>query len=1062
MKKIVTALMVILPLLFLIALFAITSVTSVSADIPATGIVINNKGDNGFFSFDIANHNPISEEDLEVEVLPYKAKNREYTLTVTDADDPGVETDIVTVYEDENGKRIFSLNDVGRAKLTYTSVDGGYSDSVIFNIDSSGILYCEKPTLKNSSDGSECKLNPYSGSDKRYDYEADLEVGDYVLQGNFYPKTATNVQPEYKSEDPNLLTVNGVNGGINAYYSVQTSVSMTVVDAHGSKITQSILLNIKKPDNVSATINGNPLNGNGSTEIQAPLNTKRFTVYLDLDGVKDSSDWEITCVGFDKETKVRQMPGIANAYAIDIVLDEPVTDKGDSLPVKIKNKITGAEYSFTLSFTDYVFSVYSYGNTDGNAEQMVLLEGQTTDVTISCSPTAALVYTWRIDDESIAKIAPRGVDGICSVKALSSGSTTLYIDWVSKEDESVRGTVERTLVVAKPYTSLAFNESTGNYGLGGTLAIASHKYNNEGAIVDAPYSTKLYYIVSGTEKAKEPVLAFSDIKITSSDTNIAEVITSDTGIQIIVKGNGNVTITAEWKYAERFNGKSASFTFTAVNGVWVENYKQLVAAGNAKKQIVLADDIYLGEQLFDVNEDGSRRAKYDDAVMKEKLLSYTMEINTTFDSQYYKNLYGDDYQAKVRYCYEFTNNVYGNGHMLNAEYITHVLDMTGTPYDYAVFKGPLNFVAAKMAEVDVASVKGQDNISFLIRNKGVTLNNVVLAGCDDESLYDNDKIELNILNYIGTTLEVMNDATITNCRIKNGRTVVRAHGKYGVDLDSNVNPGEEKINVVIEGCRLQTAREFILKIGTNRTVKNTPSTLGSEPSLYDGYGKEYLGYNSSACDDYKNNDYFVNNYVLTDVRLIDTTLSSSGLFTIGMESHFSGPMLDGLGISLPGWENLVGTSYPAMLHLEGEVVLDDWKDIANVDSSTLIETNADNAANYSYLSLNVGEMLKAVKELSVKDEASSNFKNIIYELNGTQYVHGGIALYGGGKNYSVVDMDKWNYKNDAHQYNVNISILSGSEDSVLSNQGTMLPAAAGSQDFRFIMFDATSTYKPSK
>lgn len=1059
MKKIVTALMVILPLLFLIALFAITSVASVSADIPVNGIVINNKGEDGVFSFDIANHVPISEEDLDIEVLPHKAKNRNYSLTVTDVDS-GELTEIVTINETEDGKRIFSLNDVGRAKLTYTSEDGGYSDSVIFNIDSSGILSYE-PVLKSAS-GKEYTLTPVMGNDKEFDYEIDgLEVGDYVLQGEFYPKTATNVQPKYEAANENLLTVNAVNGSINAYYAVKTSVTMSVVDAYGNIIQKSISMSFKKPNNVSATINGTPLQeGEGVTTIQAPLNTKRFTIYLDLDNVNSKDDWQISCANFDSdETKIRQMPGMTNAYAIDIVLDEPVTDKDEpfsNVIIKTKDKT----YTLKLSFTDYVFSVSSYGNTDGSAEEMVLLEGQSTDLTISCKPSATLKYTWRIDDENIAKIVSRN-ESICSVKALSSGVTTLYIDWKSAEDENVCGTIEKTLVIAKPYTSLMFNESTTqNLGLGGTLAIASQKYNDKGEIVDAPYSTNVYNV---SNKTTECVLAFDDVTIESSDPNIAEVITSDTGIQIIIKGNGNVTITAEWTYAERFNAKSASFTFTAVNGVWVEDYKQLVAAGNAQKQIVLAKDIYLGDDLYDIDENGNRSANYtSDAEIKEKLLSYTTEITTTFDSQYYKNI-GEEDKAKVRYCYEFTNNVYGNGHMLNAEYITNNLDITGIPYDYAVFKGPLNFVAAMVGGVEVASVKGQDNISFLIRNKNIELNNVVLAGCDDASLYDEDKIELNLLNYTGTTLEVMNDATITNCRIKNGRTVVRVHGKYGIDLNSNVNAQEEKINVVIDGCRLQTAREFILKVGTNRVVKNTAATLGSEPSLFDRNGKEYLGYNSSACDNYKNNSEFVEDYVLTDVRLINSTLSSSGLFTIGMESHFSGPMLDG-SISLPGWNNLAGTSYPAMLHLEGEVVLDDWKDVANVDSSTLIETNAGNEAKYSFLSLNVGEMLKEVKNVSEKseDENAKKYKNIIYELNGTQYVHGGIALYGGGKNYSIVDMDKWNYRNDAHQYNVNISILKGSDDEVLSQQGSMLPLAAGSQSFRFIMFDATSTYKPSK
>lgn len=129
MKKIVTALIIVLPLVFLIALFAITSVASVSADIPANGLVINNKGV-GVFSFDLANYqNKMYEQDLGVEVLPYMAKNKKYSLKVTDAN-TGEESSIVTLEDDGS----FALHDVGVAKLTFTSDDGGYSDSVVFNV----------------------------------------------------------------------------------------------------------------------------------------------------------------------------------------------------------------------------------------------------------------------------------------------------------------------------------------------------------------------------------------------------------------------------------------------------------------------------------------------------------------------------------------------------------------------------------------------------------------------------------------------------------------------------------------------------------------------------------------------------------------------------------------------------------------------------------------------------------------------------------------------------------------------------------------------------------------
>lgn len=1032
MKKTVTALMVLLPLIFLIALFAITSATSVVANIPASGIVINNKGDNGIFSLDIANYNnPVYESDLEVEVLPYKAKNRKYSLAITDAN-TGEPTDIVT----KNDDGAFELNDVGTAKLTYTSDDGGYSDSIIFNVGSSGVIDYV-PTLTDLSGATEYPLSKGITTD----YTVTITTGDYLLGGDYYPSTATNVQPKYTAIDNNAIKLNEVSGKLSAYFETTTAVEMSLVNAFGETAKKTIELKIQK--SVGVTVNGKTATTSydNAPMIFAPLFSKSFTVYADL----NTTDVITLSTGiYSAQTQVRKLDVGDGAYAIDVVLDEAVTSETTST---WSINFGGKQYFFDVKFANYDFSVNSFGNRDGKGD-LVILEGATIAFTISCEPDANLVYTWHIENENIAKLDSSSSSN-ATITALGTGTTNLVITWEKKDDSGVSGRIARTIIVTKAYTSLIFNESVSSYGLG-NLAIANERYDENGNIQAFNYSTSLFNNVLNGQSAQERVTSYDDIELWSSDDKVAKAEVCDDGVKFIVKNDGTITIYAKWKYADRFNVKETSFTFTAVNGVYVKNYAELKDAGSKDKQIVLENDVYLGENLFDSNG----KALYNDDVMKAKLLGYTDEITTTFDSQYYKNLYGDDYLAKVRYCYEFTNNVYGNGYMLNTEYISHMFDSTGQLRDYAVFRGPLNFVAAKMSGTDVASVKGQDNMSFLIRKAGITLDNVVLAGCNDETLYDGDNIELNLLNYTGTTLEVMNDATIKNCRIKNGRTVLRVHGKYGVNQNGSVNVTEEKIYVVIDGCRLQTAREFILKVGTNR-VKRGSIDGEISPSFYNGNGVEYTAYNSSACDNYKDDEYFVNNFVLTDVTLKDTTLSTSGLFSVGMESHFSGGMLDGgTTFNLEGWKNLAGTSYPAILHLVGNVVFDDWKDLNNVDSSTLIETNLSTSqSNLSFLSLNICEMLKSVKSLN-------GFDNIIYKTGDKEYVHGGIAFYGGGKNYSILDASECDTFKDMNQYNVNISILVSSADEVLRKQGEMLPLAAGSYDFRFVMHDGTSNYKP--
>lgn len=1046
MKKIVTALMIVLPLVFLIALFAVTSVASVSADIPAASLRIGNKGDGGIFSFDLANYtHPMFESDLSVEVLPYKAKNKGYSLTVTDAH-TGDPSDIVTLNADGS----FALNDVGVAKLTYTSNDGGYSDSVVFNIGSSGVLNFE-PSLTDLQGNPSSLIKSVDGN-----YSAHLTTGKFILDGVYYPLTATNVQTRYESDNKSAIAINEVSGKGYAYFAADTAVKMHVVNAFGQTVTKNIVFHVVKAGDV--TINGLYAPKSASETLPtiiAPLGSSQFTLYVDCDNVIDN-DIEISGIGIASYDVRRLSEVSASAYAVDITLSSPLQEASlRKYSLSVNKKVGDADTRyFNISFRNNDFSVNSFGNPNGK-DSLVLLDNANTKFTVTVEPDAKLQYEWSVADTDIAKITSQS-DEYCYIQAVSNGKTTVYIDWVRVENNSVvdSGRIERELIVTKAYTSLMFNESLISFDLGGRLAVANQRFDGENA-VKTDYATALFNNVIGGDKAQETVTDFEDIAFTSDNDDIVSV-SSENGLRFIVKKTGDVTITATWKYGDRFNVNPASITFKAVDGVYVSTYEQLIFANRQNKQIVLENDVYLGENLFDENG----KAKYDSSVMSEKLRSFTQELPTTSDCRYYENT-GKGH-PNVRYCYEFANNIYGNGYMLNTQYITNILDSTGQFPSYAVFTGPLDFVAAYIDGAKIASVKGQDNISFLVRKDNIVLENVTLAGCDDETLYDGDKMELNLLNHLGTTLEIMSDATIKNCRVKNGRTCVRVFGRANIAQDSSISVSREKISVTIDGCQLQTAREFILKVGTNRYLQGTSDNLS--PSFVDANGNAYTFVgadgkaqdvsNSSECDILINDAYFVNNYVLTDVTLKDSTLSKSGLFTVGMESHFAGQFLDNGGDRLKGWDGLAATSYPAVLRLVGDVKLEDWKDLEQVDSSTLIETAVQDYSNLKFLSLNVKEMLRTIKE-----KRPDSYSDITKNVNGTEYVHGGIAFYGGGRNYHIIDMSKYTFEN-MRQYNVNIGILKEADDETLRMQGSTLPLAAGTFDFRFVMFDAKSEYSP--
>ena len=1025
MKKLVTALIVVLPLILLVALFAITGIARISADIPATGIVITNKGNDGVFVLDLADYDsPMYESDLGVEVQPLIAKNREYTLKITDMN--GNETsDVVT--RDEDGA--FRLHGIGQAKLTYTSRDGNHSDSVMFNVTASGATDFT-PVISDKT-GNTFGLSVGTETD----YAVTLLSGRYTMSGSYFPSTIFTAHATYECDNSSILDFTGSNGAFIARFGGTAVVTMSV---------QSTTTTIKKTIAVTVlpsgavTIDGGDATG---SQVRIPSSLRNNTVTFGVQSAKATHESSIAVSGLTglNSFSVTKADGLDNAFYVTLYLSQAYTAPTS---VAYTLYVNGEQYGFFVDYADFNVSIFSPTSMGGRGDIHAAADS-TIRLVASIEPyDARVLYSWSVDDSSVFEISSASGDA-CFIKAVGVGEATLTLNWTSFDEAgniTATGVETRTLISIQGYSSLLFAENADTYGMG-NLAIASHRYDN-GSFEKYTYTAKFHAYDKGGNS-----VAIEDIDFFSSNERLATVYCDQNAVYITAIGTGTVTITAAWKYAYLFGINDATFTFTAVDGVLTSDDEGLRAAYSSNRAAVLEKDIYLGEQLFDVGANGSRTPKYDDAQMREKLLSYTNEINTTADWTYYKNLgYG---QPTVRYCLDITANLYGNGHMVNAEYITNILDATDTPYDFAVFKGPLDFVATSADGLKLAAVKAQDNIVFLVRTDGVTIDNAVLKGCDDQTLYDNGSINLSLLNNMGTTLEIMSDATVKNSRVMNGRTVLRAFGRCDVPDDSDVDIWAEKINVTVDNCVLQNAREFILKTGTNRALRGTLETPA--PSLLDASGNEYTGYNSSACDDYINDDYFMSNYVLTEVTLKDSTLRTSGLFTIGVESHFAGPMLAGDDIFHLGWQNLAATSYPALLRLVGKVVLADWKTVTSIDSSTLIESDS-GRDSLSFLSLNIAEMLKAVQEFG-----GEKYANLIATDGNNSYAHGGIAFYGGGKNYSILDMSEYTFEK-MNEYVVNLSILENSPDKTLQQQGLLLPAAAGTESFRFVMFDATSEY----
>ena len=434
------------------------------------------------------------------------------------------------------------------------------------------------------------------------------------------------------------------------------------------------------------------------------------------------------------------------------------------------------------------------------------------------------------------------------------------------------------------------------------------------------------------------------------------------------------------------------------------------------------------------------------------------KIYTTYDYTYYENI-GQE-RPQVITLLQFHEDLYGNGYTINAGNVTMEKGIGANenrvPAEGALFQGPLNFVELVISESNKVSVKAQDNICYAIYDD-VDLTDVNLRGCTLEA-DDQGEINLVDLNWVGTTVEVLGtNVNIQYSRLTDGRTVLRA---FGDDEDS-----EKEIEFSLSNCMLQRSREFLMRVGSNRFVDGTgfdniapviPTTgidfsglpFTSATAHNSTVKQRYSSYSNKAKQTYE--DAFINTFITVK----DCVFTDTAIFAIGMDSHFAGPMLyDGpSGVPLQfssyagyveSWYGLAKTSYGAKLTFEGEVWINTWKDVDKVDSTSLIDVRIPNVGGseaLGMLELNLGQMIKDVK---ANPEEYPALQNITASYDGKDYVHAGIAFFGGGKNYCVVEFADGasGMVDDMNPHNISLGMV---------NKG-FLESAAGSEEFCFFI-----------
>ncbi len=1008
MRKTIMALILVIPMVFVLVVFSSVKLVALSVDISASSIrIYAENAEDGTLYVDMSAQR---EYTVTAQVMPENAKNRGYKLASADP----------TVVEvTEEGKLIPKKE--GTAAITATSDDKGYTDSLSVVVAASGV-YDLSLSLYNDNDTD--LLTAAEGG-----YSAELETGRYRYSVSILP--AEFKEYTLEAEDDDTVIIDEGERTILLPFSGEAAFSVSVPD---SALKKDVHLTVTRPQG-GILVNGVA----GSNAVKLAQGAEHATLYIESD-IKPTFD------GGDYATAtITQLGNIgSNRYRLDVTIADGF--EGDNFSAQITAGTQTAEATF--SFADFDFKINSDLATEdenGTPATAVVVGNTYRFYAVSTVAGADVEYEWTLEGGQQYLTASKNTAS-CTVKAEAAGDYRLRV--AAKRDGKPIGDERELIIHAVENVGAVRITNNVKVDLAEAYTIAGHAYDGDLRAVEENYNLKVFTFTPG----KPLVKAGGEIVYSVSDESIAKVETVNGDVYVVPLGEGQVTITAEWRWNKAFNKNLRTTLVLNVikDAIFVASAPEYMKAMEEKRVTVLKNDISLGtDRSGAVLDDGTLNGMF-------------KSMKSTYNIEWYKhtdlvqggmNLHESD--ANVSYVSEITNDLYGNGFNIDADAFTHALDGNGMPR--LNYRGPLYFVAYKQ----IASVAGQDNCAFLIRTDGVKLYGVNLLGCKDSSLLSNEgNYDLTQLNLVGTTLEVNADCDIINCRIRNGRNVVRTYGgnrdgeHYFVDSLSSESIAEgDRIHVNIEGCILSQGREFILKIGANRALRANVFN-GAEPQLRNQSGQAYGVNGKSNWYDLLNDDYFYDHYVMTDVTLKDSVLETSGFFTVGIESNFAGTFLyNGTQTHqwrefTKSWEYSGGTSFASVLRLEGDVRLYDWKDISLVDSSTLIESPT--GALQQWLKLDVAKMLEFVYNTD-----TTKYGNVLEEQNGKKFVHGGIAFYGGGRNYSQLDRSKLTGKcSEFEHYQININVLAGAEDASMQKQGELLPSAAGLNDFNFFMYSA--------
>ena len=918
MRKTLIALILVLPMIFVLVIFSSVNLVSLGVNISVNGIKILAEGtdEDGTLLVDMADK---TAHTIKAEVLPNNATEKGYTLL----------SDRPDVAEVTKEGRLVPKSE-GTAKITAKSNDKSFTADMTVVVVSSTpyefdfALYAGEENVLEETEGG---------------YEATLPTGTYRFDMAIEPFGFTDYT--VTAENGTYAEVSYGQKTIFLPFSGTAVFDVEVPGGVRGTLRKTVTINVTKADPASVIFNGEEVTEAGAG-MQLAYGTRRVQLYVESRGGP-----QFRADAGKNARLVGSTPLKNGRYLLEIELKEGLRDG-----IVVSILADGKEYPFYFTFSEFELTIATdmpMETLENGAKKVTMLTGSAvTFYAVASAGAKDVDYTWTFDGPETYLTAE---GGSASVRAVQGGEFHLT---VTARHGDAELTEELILSVVSKISAIQIANNV-KADLAADYTVAGKAYSNNLTITENTYPLRVFACsTAGTGPAGE------DVTCTVSDEGVASVERRGGSFVLIPKGTGKVTVTAEWTGNAAFGTNvRASLTVNVVSdAVAVKNAPELVRAMAEKRPAVLTEDIRLGTD-----------AAGNDLPLSDRIdLLRNQRTPSTYNVEWYRHTADrvTEESSKISYVLEFTADVYGNGKSVNAENYTHALDASGKPLLGEYYRGPLYFVKYK----EVASVAGQDNCAFLVRTDGIRLYGLDLLGCSDESLLnESGEYDLTKLNLTGTTLEVNASCDIVNCRIRNGRNVVRAYGgnrdgsKYFIDSLSENNAGVdgERITVRIEGCILSQGREFLLKMGANRALRASLA-LGAEPALLDQSGKAYA--ETGKTNRYGalyDDPWFYSHYVMTDLTLKDSALETSGLFTVGIESNFSGEFLYA-GASdhqwrafTKEWEYSGGTSFASVLRLEGDVRLYDWKDLSLIDSSTLIESPV--GALSEWLKLDIKGML---------------------------------------------------------------------------------------------------------